>query len=173
MTEKMNVSDGVKQMSRRGSMVAGFALVAIGVLIGLNNFFELPSFGNLFMLFLSAIFLVWALAAREGGLLIPAGILGGIGVGVLLIGGPYAGAVEETQGGAFLLAFAGGWGAITLLSLLLRPVQWWPLIPGAILGAIGAALLIGGPALEVLAVVGKWWPLALVLVGGWIILKRR
>lgn len=104
--------------------------------------------------------------------LIPAGILGGIGAGVVAMN---TFAVRgDAEGGVFLLSFALGWFSITALSALLtKEPQWWAAIPGTILAVIGAAVLMGGVALQTLEVVSDWWPLALIVGGGWLVWKRR
>jgi len=49
--------------------------------------------------------------------------------------------------------------------------RWWPLIPGAILtviaGAGGAFGDEGGRALQ------QGWPVVLIVIGGWLLLRRR
>ncbi len=165
------MDEPIKKMRRRVVPVGGIILIIIGVLILLDNLLDI-SFGNLFLMAIGGVFLLAALLSREGGLLIPGGILAGIGTGIFLLEGPLKGLEEPQDGGVFLLAFAAGWLVISLLSLALRPVQVWPLIPGGILGLIGAALFIGGPALDVLETAGRFWPVALILLGLWVMFVR-
>ncbi|HKZ82628.1 MAG TPA: DUF5668 domain-containing protein [Anaerolineae bacterium] len=49
--------------------------------------------------------------------------------------------------------------------------QWWPLIPGAIIAAVGAALLAGDTGLRVLEFAGDFWPLALIAAGLIVVLR--
>ena len=79
-----------------------------------------------------------------------------------------------TQAGLFLLAFAGGWFLITVLTAVFtRHTQWWALIPGAIMALVGGGLVVGGAALNVLELVGRGWPLILVALGLAIIVRRK
>ena len=158
--------------TRTPSRSGGIALILIGLLILAAQVFDLPAMGQLFLPALGLIFIVWGIASRSGGLLIPGGILTGIGTGVYLM------QVLPLQGaghaGVFMLSFGGGFSLISLLSAVFTPDKhWWALIPGAILAAIGAALLIGGTALQVLEVLGTYWPVVPILVGAYLLLKRR
>jgi hypothetical protein len=72
-----------------------------------------------------------------------------------------------------MLAFAGGWMLIPILSTLIsRDNHWWALIPGAIFALIGAGLLFGGALLDSLAWLGKIWPAFLILIGLYLIFRR-
>ena len=163
-----------KTTSPRSTLIAGIALISIGVLTLVSQFARFPSLELVFLPALALIFLVWGSLTRNGGLLIPGGVLAGIGLGAILVTGPYASLPDEKTGGVFLLAFAAGWVLITLLSAVFtRCVMWWSLIVAGILSVVGAVLLVGGVALEALALLGKLWPLALVGVGAWLILRRK
>ena len=160
------------QTTKSSGRISGIALILIGLLILAAQLFELPSFGQLFLPGLGLIFLLWGIFSRSGGLLIPGGVLTGIGVGVYLM--DVLPVAESQDAGVFLLSFGGGFALITLLSAVFTPDKhWWALIPGAILAAIGGALLIGGTALQVLEVLGTYWPVILILVGIYILLRRR
>ncbi len=158
--------------SRRNRIISGLVLILLGGLFLVNQIVEIPSVGKLFLPGLGLIFLIWGMVTRTGGLLIPGGILTGIGAGVYLMDTL---ALEgEQEPGVFLLAFGGGFALITLLSLVFSTEKhWWALIPGGILAAIGAALFIGGAAVDVLEMIGKFWPVALILVGIWVIFRKR
>lgn len=158
--------------ARRNRILSGLVLILLGGLFLVNQMVEIPAVGKLFLPGLGVLFLIWGVITRTGGLLIPGGILTGIGTGVYLMEAlPLEG---EKEPGVFLLAFGGGFVLITLLSLVFSTEKHgWALIPGGILAAIGAALSLGGAAMDVLEMVGKLWPAALILVGIWVILRRR
>ena len=163
-----------KHDSTRGRVAAGIALIAIGLLLVFVQAFDLNIPGWLFLGGLGLIFLVWGVLTRTFGLVIPGGVLGGIALGVFLTELPLAGMTESASGGLFLLGFSLGWALMTLLSpLTCERVQWWPLIPGGILAAVGAILLLGGFGLQLLTLVGVAWPLILVVIGVYLLLKRR
>lgn len=167
-------NETAKSNEGRERVILAVMLIAIGLLVFLSQIIDLPQIQLLILPGLALIFLLWGLLTREIGLLIPGGILAGIALGVYLITGPYAGQIEENQGGIFLLAFSAGWALISLLSLVSKQgFQWWPLIPGGIIGLVGLAVMRGGAAMQLLEILGYAWPLALVAVGVYILLKRR
>lgn len=159
---------------RRPALVGGIILIGIGILALLAQLGLLENLGFLFLPALGALFLIWGLATRTFGLVIPGGILGGIGLGIGLLQGPLANAPEPLQGAVFLLSFAAGWGLIALLSLITADTpQWWPLIPGGILAVIGGLLLAGETGVRILAISGYAWPVILIALGLWILWRRR
>ncbi len=158
----------------RQNYITGIALVLIGLFLFSAQYVQAEWLGRLILPGLGIIFLMWGIISRNFGLIIPGGILSGLGSGVFLIEGQFSHIEEIHKGGLVMLSFAAGWALITLLS---RPVsgkfEFWPLIPGAIIGLIGAALFSGGMALEVLNLVGKGWPRGLIAAGLYIILWRK
>ncbi len=159
--------------ANRGGWVTGVGLIAVGLLILTAQFIRSDWLGLLFLPTLGLIFLVWGSAARNVGLLIPGGVLIGIGLGTFLIESAFPGLEDTATGGVFLLSFSLGWGLITLLSAVFTDrVHWWPLIPGGIMALIGGTLLVGGAALEALGLTGRWWPLGLIGLGIWLLLRR-
>ena len=159
---------------RRGRIITGFSLVAIGLLTLVMQFGDSMNLGQYFLNALGLIFLIWGLSTDTFGLLIPGGILSGLGLGTYLISGPLSAVEGQATAAVILLSFAAGWVLITLLSGFTRDgVQWWPLIPGGIMAAIGGALLAGGLALDILSWLGRGWPLGLVIAGLYLILRRN
>jgi hypothetical protein len=155
---------------RSGGIVAGAILVAVGLLTLVG---QIPGIeiGLYFLPALSLIFFVAGFASRNVGLLIPAGIIMGVGAGSILVTElPLSGTAE---GGAFMLALAGGFALITLSGLVLRKFMYWPLIPAAFIALFGVALLSGETGLSALKMLRYVWPVALILAGGALILKRK
>ena len=152
----------------------GIVLIIIGLIALFGQFLAQLNLGFLVLPGLGLGFLLWGILSREAGFLIPGGILSGIGLGVIMMD-RFGGAEDSALSGAvFMLSFAAGWGLITLLSAVVTDeTQWWPLIPGGIMAFIGGALLIGEPALAVLEFLGRIWPVALILVGGYLIWRQR
>jgi hypothetical protein len=157
---------------RSGRFVGGLILIMAGLLSLVG---QIPGVdvGNLFLPALGAIFLVAGLIAKKIGLLIPGGILAGIGVGASLIEGPFHYIEDPARGGIFLITFGAGWALITLTSFLIGSRVLWPLIPGAILALVGLATLSGDPGLQVLKLAGYGWPVLLIAVGLYLILRRK
>jgi hypothetical protein len=227
--ETLERTGETRPLARRNNLSTGIGLIAIGTLLVLGNIFE---FGIFLVLLLGLVFIAWGIGTRTAGLLIPGGILSGIGTGialeelllmsndelgggifllsfaggwfsivvlsrlftrdpqwwalipgaimsgigtfVVLTEGPLRSLNEDAQGGLFMLMFAAGWvivaGGATLFT---RTLVWWPLIPGAIMGFIGAGVLLGGAWVQALELVSDWWPLGLVGLGAWLLLRRR
>ena len=106
-------------------------------------------------------FLVAYLATRRMGLLIPAGILCGLGTGLVI-------AAQGGPGDAVPLGLGLGFVAITVIDAVLGEgdATWWPLIPGGILTVIGGSQIAGIRDIGVYLV-----PAALVLVGLFLVLR--
>ena len=154
---------------------AGTLLIVIGLLALVGQLLPSPELGFYIVPALGLIFLVWGILSRQVGLLIPGGVLGGIGLGIFLTRWLYGGVeVAGTDSAAvFLLSFAAGWSLITLLSALFtEKTHWWPLIPGGILAVIGAGLMIGGVAQQLLQWIGFIWPVILIAAGIYLIFRR-
>jgi hypothetical protein len=156
----------------RNTIAAGLGLIALGALFLLVQVFENVDVDILILPAMGVIFLAWGLLARQVGLLVPGGILGGLGVAIVLVDNVFTDLNGDAEGGIFVLAIAAGFILVWLLgTLVLRQTSWWALIPAAFMGLIGAALMIGGQAIEALDLLNYFWPLALI-VGGVAILWR-
>lgn len=169
---KHELKDDVR--TDRGLM-GGVILVTIGAVMLIGQFANSAFTGTLILPALAAIFLAWGIATHRSGPLVPAGIFTGLTLGTWLVMSDWVSqnASDEAQGGIFLLAFAVGWASISVLSAIFtEEIHWWPLIPGGIMALIGTALLIGGTALQALAWLGYIWPLGLVAVGLYLLLRR-
>lgn len=165
-----------------GALIGGLILIFGGALALVAQF--IPDrwgldFGLFILLGLGAAFLAAGILTREAGWLIPGGILSGIGAGVALTASPLAAYVPDRlipgdEGGLFLIAFGGGWFLITALSLVFtRRPQWWPVIPGAILTLIGLSAAFGGVFETVLVAAARFWPVALIVLGAWVLFRSR
>lgn len=125
----------------RGSMVAGFILIALGVAFLAVQFLEDVS-GSIVLIALGVAFLIAHVVYRLYGLLVPGGILLGLGGGVL----------AEDLGAAgepVLIGLGAGFVAIWLVDQAFthkgpRAASWWPLIPGAIILLVGLGSYFGG-----------------------------
>jgi len=99
-------------------------------------------------------------------------VLIGIGSGALLghraVGG-------LAKGSWLLLCLGGAFVAVYLIGLLLRfKGNWWPLVPGVALLAVGAGRVsrqfpIVPPSVE--PMIRTWWPVALMVVGLWLVIR--
>lgn len=159
---------------KRKDLTGGIILIAIGLLFLLGQLINLENWGLLLLPGLGALFLLWGIITRQSGLLIPGGILSGIGWGTYAIAGPWSLGQGLDDGGLFLIIFGAGFASITLFSAIFtKENHWWALIPGGIIAAVGASILFGGVFLDALEFVGRYWPIALILVGLYIIVQAN
>lgn len=142
----------------RREWIAGLVLIGVGVLLMAGRW--LPDIGEFVVLVIGLGLLALFAVTRAYGVLVPAGIVTGVGLGMVL-----EARLEGAAGsGLFLLSLGGGFLAIWLLGLLLRLPQnhWWPLVPGGIIALVGAIELLGQQGRDLLAF---GWPLVLVALG--------
>lgn len=155
--------------TQKKDLTGGLILIAIGLIALVSQFVSIrmpDSLGLLIVPGLGALFLVWGILTRNEGLMIPGGILSGVGWGIYAIAGPFSIWQGDNEGGVFLIFLGLGFGLITLVTAVFaKETHWWALIPGGIIAFVGSAILFGGALLTVLAWVGKLWPLALILLG--------
>ena len=155
----------------RNRATGGILLIAVGLLLLAGQIIHID---NLFLPALAVIFILASIAQRNPGLMIPGGILMGIGVGSFLTENVFFAMAEPARGGLFLVSLAGGFALITVLSTVFtKQSQTWALFPATIIGLIGGALLIGGSAMNVLALLGQIWPVFLIRGGLMLLVQRR
>lgn len=133
----------------------GLILILIGAALFVLNNFEGPTDTIIFFL-VGGLFLVGYLLRRAFGLLIPACILLGLGIGSVF---------EESALPISSFTSIGlgiGFVAITVIDFLYRRrAHWWPMIPGLILIVVG----VGSDYMDLGEVLSRGWPLILVLIG--------
>ena len=156
---------------RHGGVIGGAILISIGLFALLEQLVPVE-WGLYFLPVLALIFLLAGLLERRPGLLIPGGILAGIGAGSILVQSSLFALSEPVRGGLFLLAFAAGWAVITAASFLVGKLMLWPLIPAGFMAFFGAALLAGAAGLQILVAFGYFWPVILIVIGAYLIIRR-
>jgi hypothetical protein len=149
-----------------GGWLPGVILIAVGLTLFAVQLLHLDA--DVIVLVIGLVFAVAYAGTRRYGLLIPAGILTGLGVGILLedfgvMGEP----VVLGLGLGFLAIYAGD----LMVSGAREPGRWWPLIPGAILTVIAGAESTFGA--EGARVIEQGWPVLLIVVGAWLLLRGR
>lgn len=99
---------------------------------------------------------------RRYGYLVPGSILTGLGLGIVA-SETFTFVSDEGTGGAVVLGLGLGFLGISAIGAAVRVERpnWWPLIPGGILSAVGGALLIGGQAIRAL----DYWGAILIVIG--------
>ena len=154
----------------RKRRTTGVILLLIGGVALLSRSFEW-NLGLMTPLMLGVIFLAWAVLARECGLLIPGGILTGLGAGILVQ--RYADQGRDLDQAAFMLCFAGGWLLIPMLSwLVFRRRMLWALWPAAALAFAGLVRLGGPDVRDWFRAARTWWPVALIAVALFLLLTK-
>ncbi len=135
-------------------LIPGLLLIALGMVMLLAQFFE---FGpGLLLLFFGLLFFIAYGATRSFGLLIPACILAGLGIGIVV------GRAPMREDASVLLGLGLGFIAIFVIQLVVAGrSHWWPLVPGGLLVLAGLAEAV--PEGQVL--VERGWPLVLILIG--------
>jgi hypothetical protein len=138
-----------------GALTFGAVLITVGAVVLAGRFSHVVAAGGP-ALWLGAGFLVWWIFSGNYGLLVPAGVLGGLGAGLML-------GESGFYGNAVALGLGAGFVAIYLLDLLRQRHRssWWPLVPGAVL--ITAGLLQNTRGWGRLGDLG--WPLFLIVAG--------
>lgn len=146
-----------------GDAVRGRRVAAIVLLIvaGSALFGQFVSYNwwEFMMPLMGVGFVVWAALARISGLLVPGGIMLGIGAGQFLR--------HEFGSGAFLLAMAGGFLLIVALSRAIfgrQKGEWWPLFPAAGIGFAGLVQMAGSDLRMWVRAVQPYWPYAVIAV---------
>ena len=150
-------------MERRS--LPGIILIVLGVIFIVGQRLGIGGEGTTAAIGIA--FLVAFVSTRNYGFLVPGGIMTGLGLGI----------VYQTRtggdGAPVLLGLGLGFCSIYALDAVNRRTTrgWWPLIPGGVLTLIGLAKAsstnswLGGAA--------EWWPVALIVVGGYLLLRPR
>ena len=143
------------QRHRRSQIAAGLALVVIGLVALALQYFEGP--GRAVVLVLAGgSFVATYFYSEIYGLLIPGGILSGLGLGML--GEWWGVSVRDPNAVGLGIGFV----AIYLIERVYRHrAHWWPLIPGVILVGSGLGAHFG----DVGQILWRWSPAILVALG--------
>lgn len=144
----------------------GVILIVVGVTLFAVQLLHLDA--DVIVLVIGLVFGTAYAGIRRYGLLIPAGILTGLGTGILL---EDFGVMGEPVVLGLGLGFLAIYGVDLLTSGARGPGRWWPLIPGAILTVIAGAESTFGA--EGARVIQQGWPILLIAVGAWLLLRGR
>jgi hypothetical protein len=150
----------------KGGWLPGVILIAVGVTLFAVRLLNLD--GEVIVLVIGLVFAIAFVATRRYALLIPAGIMTGLGAGILL---EEAGAMGEPVVLGLGLGFLAIYAVDVLTSGAREPGRWWPLIPGAILTIIAGAESTFGP--DGARVIAQGWPIILIAAGAWLLLRGR
>jgi len=146
----------------RDPIAFAVVLIIVGVAaLVLQNIDPGPDLGGWIVLIIGVGFLGAFLYTRQYGFLVPAGIMSGIGIGILAA--QTQALTGEASGGLITLGLGFGFVAIWVIATIANAPgnHWWPLIPGGILVVVGGALAIGGQAVDLL----QYWGIILIALG--------
>lgn len=101
---------------------------------------------------------------------VAAGLIGAL----VLTLGVFGGATEPVISGAALLAFAGGWALLAMLSTrFTSQPQTWARVPAAAMASAGVALLVARPDDRALNAAGWIWPAGALALAAWMAVQLR
>ncbi|MDQ7839729.1 MAG: hypothetical protein RDU83_01720 [bacterium] len=151
-------------MERR--YVQGLVLIVVGVVLLLAM--RAYPIGDQSVLVVGALLLVAYAFTGRYGLLVPAGILTGLGAGIAArdwVGADRA-PVLLGLGVGFLFVYV-----VDLARSGRQAAEWWPLVPGGILVAVGLLRVLRGAG--IMQVMAAWWPMLLIVLGIWLLVRRK
>ena len=125
------VEEGATRQRESSALTFGAVLVVVGAVLLAYRFSDTLAAGSA-PLVIGLGFVTWWAMGGGFGLVVPGGVLGGIGVGLVLQeAGFYGDAVPLGLGLGFL--------AIYVLDAVRRREwsRWWPLVPGVVLVVVG------------------------------------
>jgi hypothetical protein len=147
------------------NLAPGLVLIGLGVLFGVVQLTGIG--GEAVVAVVGGGLLVGYALTRHYGYLVPGGILTGLGLGII-----WQAQVLNDSGGAVLVGLGAGFLSIYLIDAVVRQDRalWWPIIPGGITLTIGLLLETGRGG--TLAGAAPLWPIALVVIGGALLLRQ-
>lgn len=145
-----------------GQRAAGLILLGVGAALLLVTLTDVD-LGRWVVLIVGLAFGVAYVATRRYGLLVPAGVVTGLGAGIVLD-------ASGVGDGVVPLGLGLGFLSIAVIHLLSGDVRdggwWWPLIPGGIL------TVVGGSQLAAIEDVGRFVAPAVLIALGLLLLVR-
>lgn len=156
----------IPQNPRQRGLIAGIFLIGIGALLFLSQVLQVGWLSMLILPLMGIGFIVWGVLVREVGLMVPGGILTGLGGAIFVQSQQWPQLSGLPTVSLLMFGLAAGFVIATLLSPLAgRRLAWGLLIPSAIFAALGVLFTMGDRGLEVLQTIGTLWPLVLIAVG--------
>ena len=148
-------AEAIKERRDNAAVTFGAVLVVVGAVLLGGRFNDVVAAGGP-ALWIGLGFLTWWAFSGNYGLLVPAGVLSGLGVGLMLDHVAF-------YGNPVALGLGVGFFAIYALDALRRrrASSWWPLVPGVAL--VIAGLLQNTSGWDSLGELG--WPLVLIVIG--------
>ena len=157
--------------TRTSNLAAGVILVVVGGVLLVTRF-ALMDTAPAWLLGLGVGMALIAIVSSSYRALVGGMILLGLGAGMVLGDRGVAG---MSSGAWIQLGLGAGFIGIWVLALILRLNRhWWPLLPGAVLLALGGARFLRHTAVippQAMVAIRTWWPAALVAAGVWVLVR--
>lgn len=150
--------------------IGAFLLIAMGVLMLIGNLAGGQLAGGLVVLGIGLAFAAAYAASRKYGFLVPAGIMSGLGGGILI--GQLAGTSDNDLGVYALFGLGSGFLLIYAVDAVVSNtlVRFWPAIPAAVMFVVAGGLAANNETM--LRTVGVWSPVVLIVIGIWLLYVR-
>lgn len=149
------VTEAVKEHRDNAAVTLGSVLVVVGAVLLAGRLSDVVAAGGA-ALVIGLGFLTWWAFSGNYGLLLPAGVLSGLGAGLMLDEAGF-------YGNPVALGLGLGFIAIYVLDAVRSRARtsWWPLVPGVVLVLAGLLQNTSGWS----ALGGLGWPLFLIVIG--------
>jgi hypothetical protein len=151
-----------------GAYVGAAILILIGIVALIGNLGGSQHVYEAIPLALGVAFAIAYVMTRQYGFLVPAGILSGVGAGLLLS------SLLNLNDAGTLVVVGGGLGflAIFAVDMLVAntSLRWWPLIPGGVMLVVGASTANDNQ--EFIRQLQVWSPLLLIGIGAVLLLAQ-
>ncbi len=149
----------------KNKLFLGLILILLGVFFLLKT--HISDNFSLFLLLVGIFFLILFLITKIYGLLIPGGILTGLGLALIY---------QNRSSALFFIFFGLGFILIYILGLIKGKSPFWPLIPGGIFLGIGIyeeLLNRGIIPYNFIKKISPYWPVILIIIGLYLIFKKK
>ena len=153
-----------------GAYVGALLLIVIGLVALAANLGGDKYIYEAIPLVIGIVFFIAYASTRQYGLLVPAGILSGLGAGLLASSAFNA---TDQQAAPYLVDGIGlGFLSIFVIDLIVTrtAARWWPLVPGGVMVVVGSGATLTRQ--EVTDLFGIWVPVLLIGLGVSLLLSR-
>lgn len=149
----------------KNKLLLGLILILLGLFFLLKT--HISDNFSLFVLLVGVFFIILYLITKVYGLLIPGGILTGLGLGLIY---------QDRSQALFFIFLGLGFILIYILGLIRGKSPLWPIIPGGILLGMGIyeeLLYREVIPYNFVKKISPYWPVILIIIGLYLIFKKK
>jgi hypothetical protein len=150
---------------RQRKLLIAVFLIGVGALLLLSQWLQLSWLSLLILPLIGIGFLAWGIFSHEVALMVPGGVLLGIGSAIFA----QSQLLPQIHGlptvALIMFGMAAGLVVVALLSPLAGKLALWPVFPALIFTLFGLLFLGGEQGMLMLITLGQFWPLILILAG--------